>query len=217
MPGEIVPFGKYKDQPVEVLLADQQYVGWLLNQTWLKDAKFQAIYNTIVSFTSPPEDTPEHNAMQARFLVPLVRRALYAFVMLRETGPDERQMKARDCSIKFEFNGWDVALNPCDFYDNPAKGVAIEVKPSVGDDFPAILRQINARKTIPYSHRPYNIGTWNPRYRVLYTDKFSCSNLTLEQVREMFKHSGITLALSSEITDFVVDNADRLEGFLKND
>jgi hypothetical protein len=214
MSGEIVPFGKYKDQPVEVLLADQQYVGWLLNQPWLKDAKFQAIYNTIVNFTSPPEDTPEHNAMQARFLVPIVRRSLYAFMMFRETDPDEATMSARDCPFRFEFNGWDVALSPADYYNSDAKGVAVEIKPSVGDDFPAILRQINARKPVLYSPRPYNIGTWNPKYRVLYTDKFTCSNLTLEQVREMFKHSGVTLVLSSEITDFVVGNESRLRSFL---
>jgi len=214
MSGEIVPFGKYKDQPVEVLLADQQYVGWLINQPWLKDVKFQAIYNTIVNFTSPPEDTPEHNAMQARFLVPIVRRAIYAFVALREVGPDEKQMVLRDCSVKFECNGWDVALNPADCFDNWATGVAIEIKPSVGDDFPAVLRQMNARKPIPRTDRPYNIGTWNPKYRVLYTDKFTCSNLTLEQVREMFKHSGVTLVLSSEITDFVVGNESRLRSFL---
>ena len=30
--GQTIPFGKYKDQPVEILLTDPDYVTWLLTK-----------------------------------------------------------------------------------------------------------------------------------------------------------------------------------------
>ena len=38
--GQIVPFGKYKDQPIERIVADDRYCEWLLAQDWFK-AKYQ--------------------------------------------------------------------------------------------------------------------------------------------------------------------------------
>jgi hypothetical protein len=65
--GEVIPFGKYKGQPIEILLADTQYRDWLLTKSWFAE-KHQTIYNTIINYGAEPTDTPEHNAMQARFL-----------------------------------------------------------------------------------------------------------------------------------------------------
>jgi len=64
---EIVPFGKYKGQPVEVLLADDGYRDWLMSQDWFR-ARFGNIYQTIINYGAEPQDTPEHNEMQAAFL-----------------------------------------------------------------------------------------------------------------------------------------------------
>jgi hypothetical protein len=40
MKPESVPFGKYKDQPIETLLADQSYLDWIASQpeiiAWLQ-------------------------------------------------------------------------------------------------------------------------------------------------------------------------------------
>lgn len=63
----IVPFGKYKGQPVEALAVDKQYVDWLTAQPWFRE-KFQPIYNVVVNNFGAPSETPEHNAMQALFL-----------------------------------------------------------------------------------------------------------------------------------------------------
>lgn len=65
--GKIVPFGKYKGQPVEALVHDRQYVEWLTAQPWFKE-KFQPIYNLVINNFGEPSETPEHNAMQALFL-----------------------------------------------------------------------------------------------------------------------------------------------------
>jgi hypothetical protein len=63
----VVPFGKYKGQPVEVLQADRGYVEWLLSQGWVRD-RFAAFHTLIVNNFAEPSETPEHNALQVRFL-----------------------------------------------------------------------------------------------------------------------------------------------------
>jgi hypothetical protein len=65
--GAIVPFGKYKGQPAEVMLADESYCKWFLAQPGMKE-RFGNVYNVIVNYGGEPQDSPEHNEMQARFL-----------------------------------------------------------------------------------------------------------------------------------------------------
>jgi hypothetical protein len=67
MTGEVVPFGKYKGQPAEVLLADASYRDWLLAQPWFSQ-RYVNLYQTVINYGGPPADTPEHNQMQASFL-----------------------------------------------------------------------------------------------------------------------------------------------------
>jgi hypothetical protein len=64
---KIVPFGKYKGQPVEAMVQDTSYVEWLTAQPWFRE-KFQPIYNVVVNNFGEPSETPEHNALQALFL-----------------------------------------------------------------------------------------------------------------------------------------------------
>lgn len=64
---KIVPFGKYKGQPVEMLAADRDYCEWLMAQPWFAD-RFRDVYNVVINYGGQPEETPEHNALQARFL-----------------------------------------------------------------------------------------------------------------------------------------------------
>lgn len=63
----IVPFGKYKGQPVEVLQQDEPYCEWLASQDWFR-TKFTAIHTLIVNNFAAPHETPEHNQLQALFL-----------------------------------------------------------------------------------------------------------------------------------------------------
>jgi hypothetical protein len=66
----IVTFGKYKDKLITELLADQEYVKWLKQQSWFPKQK--SIYNIIVNqqITSQNinQKTPEHNKLQNMFL-----------------------------------------------------------------------------------------------------------------------------------------------------
>lgn len=67
MSSELVPFGKHKGQPVEIMLADPGYREWVLAQPWVKD-RYPTFHQTIINFGGEPADTPEHNQMQAAFL-----------------------------------------------------------------------------------------------------------------------------------------------------
>ena len=65
----IVPFGKYKDNSLLDLLADEEYVNWLKQQSWFSNQK--QIYNIVVHQTIPTTNnskTPEHNKLQNLFL-----------------------------------------------------------------------------------------------------------------------------------------------------
>ena len=44
----IVPFGKYKGQPVEVLAGDRAYCDWLTGQAWFRE-RYGNVYTLIVN------------------------------------------------------------------------------------------------------------------------------------------------------------------------
>jgi|LSQX01.1.fsa_nt_gb hypothetical protein len=65
---ELVPFGKFKGQPIERLFEDQSYVKWISEQDGIRQ-RYPQFYNLVINnFTSVPVDTPEHNEMQIKFL-----------------------------------------------------------------------------------------------------------------------------------------------------
>jgi hypothetical protein len=64
----IVPFGKHKGKTVAELLAtDAQYAEWITGQGWVAE-RFAELHAAILSRGALSDDTPEHNALQARFL-----------------------------------------------------------------------------------------------------------------------------------------------------
>lgn len=67
--GRCVPFGKYKDQPVEVILSDPQYALWLMGSMLDKlQHQYPEFLAFLVSRFGMPDRTPAHNQMQNRFL-----------------------------------------------------------------------------------------------------------------------------------------------------
>ena len=107
-------------------------------------------------------------------------------------------------TIEFELNGWDVFAGlkykceidlKTDFSDsaNPVyQERYIEIKPCLGDDFPAVLRQMKANSKKVR-------GT-----RILLIDEFSAVGATLEQVKQTFLLSDIYLIKLSDITEDIV-------------
>lgn len=67
----LVPFGKYRGQPVEMLLADGDYVEWIMGQPGLVQKlqrEYPVLFNIITVGAPQTDDTPDHNRLQARFL-----------------------------------------------------------------------------------------------------------------------------------------------------
>ena len=126
---DTVPFGKYRGRPVIDLLADRAYCEWLAAQPWFRE-KFVNVYNVILGTGSEPQDTPEHNAMQARYLnhneaLRLIQRWTKTSDALHETWTrgygrhlTERQRdnlavdvhSPRIDSLRFEHGGWDLVV-----------------------------------------------------------------------------------------------------------
>ena len=163
----LVPFGKYRGQPVEVMAQDEAYVDWLLGQEWVK-ARYQNIYNVIINNFQAPSETPEHNIAQASFL-----DVAYCLRFLRAAWPNLYRVDVpRIEHVSMESCGADVRLvihyktefvlteeeyaKKSSYYWGSTKPgrheynerieAYVEIKPSLGDDYPAVLRQIKNSK-----------------------------------------------------------------------
>jgi len=64
---EIIPFGKYKGQPIEVLQSDKQYMDWIMTQDWFIE-KYPSIRTVIINNFNTPSDSPEHNTLVSNFV-----------------------------------------------------------------------------------------------------------------------------------------------------
>ncbi len=172
----IITFGKYKDQPIEVLIHDPEYCQWLMAQSWFNQ-KFPNLKTIIINNFKEPTHTPEHNKMQAEFLkddfcVAFLKRVFPSFFENPARLTNDWHFKFGEnlqrlfiTKRSFELAGVDVCLSFTlefeqtmdlfedktfnylgkDSYQTPQ--LKIEVKPTVGDDYPAILRQMKASKS----------------------------------------------------------------------
>lgn len=94
----IVPFGKHKGKPIEALIADQDYVSWLQQQSWFRE-RYGNIYNIVVMGRSKEEEeTPEHNKIQTMFLDKKFREKF-----MRQSGYSSKERtKLRSDELAFE-------------------------------------------------------------------------------------------------------------------
>jgi hypothetical protein len=216
---KIVPFGKYKGQPLEVMVADRDYVQWLMAQDWFRD---KPLYQVIINSGAEPQETPEHNALQVLFLDPgfslrfarhvepgcevEARRSMLAelskarsdrWVAKEDLATLDLINGAYEMAIKFEpkFEVGDFGRAPVDVllkgYSSdkrlPNLGSCffrrtIEIKPSVSDDYPAVLRQMK-----------------NSHSEVLLTREYTGQGATREQFVALFETAGIAVVFVDEI------------------
>jgi hypothetical protein len=183
----IVPFGKYKGQPVEVMQQDQQYIDWLTNQDWFRN-RYPTINQVIINNFQEPSETPEHNKLQAKFTdsVFLDKFEKYISDFTDSSENATNFMIERKYGINFE-NSYDVQFIAsyeynyfCERHNKKFEGKAskefgIEIKPCLGDDYPAIKRQI---LNIKYSGIPI---------KILLYDNFTAIGATLEQIKIMLR------------------------------
>ncbi|MBP8282387.1 MAG: hypothetical protein KAX46_00480 [Chromatiaceae bacterium] len=235
---EIVPFGKYKGQPIEVMQHDRGYCEWLMGQDWLQ-TRFPQLRTIIVNNFTEPSETPEHNALQARFLDDVFVLATIIAVQggdgftngygvdslkkligvrfednsvdvhiyqnsssIQITDKEEMAKKLYDLDIgskKDDYYERQPYIEELNYYKRTGilsnqvfiPDVLIELKPSMGDDYPAVMRQVIAmkRRNSGYSRCIVIIGDYSGR------------GATLDQVTAMFGKSNIKLFLLSEIED----------------
>lgn len=174
----IVPFGKYKGQPITTLLNDTKYLEWCKQQAWFQ--KFPIVYNICVNQTITTNNqhskTPEHNKLQNLFLDNEIVEKLLKIIFKKTS----KNVTISSGDIKFEgmFN-WDLIVSnykwwlcecdwsdetkdkcDCEIYKKYLERYKIpkddnedlkfdelycEIKPCLGDDYPAVLRKMNTQ------------------------------------------------------------------------
>ncbi len=204
----LVPFGKYKGQPVEIMQMDTAYCDWLSKQSWFRE-QYGNVYNQVIinNFTEPTE-TPEHNRLQMRFLDEafierFVSRKLYPAHLDQNIKAKEQYKfdgeidpKISVTGIEFEHRGWDVCLkyNYSSVYHtwklDGDGSVCFEIKPCLGDDFPAVLRQMKN-----------NANRHRGNFSVCIIDEFTAVGATYEQVQQMFRMSKFSLLRFSDFEE----------------
>lgn len=195
MSAELIPFGKYRGQPAEVLLADTDYRDWLVAQPWFRE-RFVTLYQTVINYGSEPQDSAEHNEMQAAFLDDNLCLRLAAVLLKSE-------VLAPVSNRSFEAGGWDVwyevraltetqSMRGGRWVTDPEpsrwpRKIAVECKPDLGDDFPTVLRQV----------KRYPSELLDKACVIVRRAAFE--RVTWEQVAAMFAASKITLLRESDI------------------
>lgn len=212
---KIVPFGKYRGSSIdEVMVRDPSYCEWLAAQPWVRE-KFQNLHLTIINTGAEPQDSPEHNLMQARladndyltkvildpFWKGISKKALTELNMTGYNRPDSSDIDFEiggwDCVVKFKINGTEQESPKY-----PSIVLLIEAKPTIGDDYPSIVRDVNTRfdKTIRtvqargLYHRYESFTAPYDRFmddevfpkRVIWFDTYTGS-VPLSSLRKMFK------------------------------
>ena len=105
-------------------------------------------------------------------------------------------------NIDFECYGWDVVYDvKLTFLNDKLKKFGercVEIKPCLGDDFPAVLRQIKSNSEVSVGR-----GIKEPLYgeKVLIIDEFTAQGATFEQVKKVFELSNITLLKFSDVQE----------------
>jgi len=207
--GNVIPFGKYQGKTIdELLITDPQYLQWLCGQDWFR-SKFVILHQVIVNQGKEPEDTPEHNALQAMFLNQDFCKKFM------EIAFDINNRNVRRCNLKpedfgktaFEVSGVDVvieSLNPVNHIHSAVRHwhQLVEIKPSVGDDYPAVLRQINAYRFIYEVTRP---GPWRMKAtqdlvvgRALFLERY-VGSVSREQFVQIFTQSGVKVVFKDDL------------------
>lgn len=184
-----IPVGKYKGYPIDILSDDDQYREWIISQKWFRD-KFPKHYTFIINNFSEPSDTPEHNAMQVKFLdkIYLENFTKYSFSFFTPDSSFEKyeykQLKIED--IDFEpICGGDIKIVISHDTNYLIRcNMIVELKPVIGDDYPSILRSI---KRVKYGKK------------CILFKRFECEGATLDQVKATFGTCGILLIQESEL------------------
>jgi uncharacterized protein (DUF3820 family) len=193
-----IPFGKYRGHTIEdVLIIDPKYLEWLSLQDWFRTQHVH-LHQVIIN-GAQSEETPEHNKLQVLF-----HDDDFCLRVINAAGFECDRISWRD----FELAGIDVVLGfefkvknafeatkEGDIIDESAEVyygeeiAGIEIKPSVGDDYPAVLRQMRAASV------RFNLTNYRRRYfnQILCLVSYTGIGATRQQFVATFKAAGIAV------------------------
>jgi hypothetical protein len=253
----VVPFGKYKGQPVTDLMADSKTLQWYMDTNYLQ--KYPQIYNICVNQTIQTNNnskTPEHNKLQNKFLDD---ENVKKFIKHNYNLP-KYVHKEILFDVKFEgkFN-WDLIIEGIQYFlckcnwdekeeesscdceysgtkgDKNAPNIYCELKPIVGDDYPAILRKMNnqieltnvwlkkelneAIKNEKRSEKKeliesVKINSYNCEYKSIYIlliNTFNSEITSKDQLIQIFKQNNIKVIFTNEIFNDIIKNETKIE------
>lgn len=209
MTEDLLPFGKYRGKPVrEVAVRDPQYLQWLMQQSWFgeKHPHLVQIVQVTNNFGAEPEETPEHNAMQVRFLDCQYRRRIAERTdVLSNLKKVWKQHRDDEPAID------DFAVTEPEFeryadvyYEALAREnkcfrfvIMVECKPSVGDDYPAVLRQMQRNQ-----QRVRQSGTFTGQWGrwVLLVQEYCGTTVQRDQFVAIFARSRISVLFENELS-----------------
>lgn len=212
----LVPFGKYKGQPITALINDTKYLEWCKQQEWFQ--KFPIVYNICVNQTIAPtthnSKTPEHNKLQNLFLEDNNVIKLGNCIINRWS-KSSRHVPHTISRHKIEFEGafnWDCIFEldaeckcnggrSCcsDKYPEMTMYVFSEIKPLMGDDYPCVLRKMKTQ-----IHLTNNDRTWNAMFRPIYRliiKEYASTTTSIDAVKKIFRQSNISIIFIHEILD----------------
>lgn len=134
---KVVPFGKYKGRLVEEMVGDDNYVQWLTAQDWFRE-RYANLYQIVINRGGEPSETPEHNALQVRFLEDDFCWRFLRHVRAKRLAEAEEQLLAihRDSLAAIAKDMEDcrkriaepIALSPSDYYRTQPDRGANELK-----------------------------------------------------------------------------------------
>ena len=172
----LVPFGRYKGQPITELMKDTNYLEWCKQQEWIQ--KYPLVYNICVNqtitTTNPNSKTPEHNKLQNMFLENKNVEKLLRLIYKKNKYRKNVSYSSARCEFEGSFN-WDVIIDSLSFtklqckcnwdekeeddtcdckyednddYEYALSNIYIEIKPLMGDDYPCVLRKMKTQKEL---------------------------------------------------------------------
>lgn len=210
----IVPFGKYRGQPIEALISDQNYIDWALGQpdlvrrhAWL----FEIIKESRVDAN---QDTPEHNLMMLNISKNIDKLKDNLQIEIPFLSHELEGCSGADIEIIFASKGEYANSGQRVYFES--KLVFVELKPTIGDDWPAVMRQVKGFRCrskdyrsgkgtiVQFGGQPSLLlanGGIEYVYIVIY-QSFNASNMTIDEVKEMFATGNIKLLSESEIMGF---------------
>lgn len=212
---QALTFGKYRGQPISVLAGDKSYCDWLVTQDWFRQ-KYQNVYNVIINNFSKPEDTPEHNSLQAMFLdEDFVKKFISAFGIVNLA--DMNYVSAYGVKSEFECGGWDVRCTLQNGHHDAVNGdywslnrqLYVEIKPVVGDDFPTVMRQMRANMSYtsynPYERRNVTYTLSAKDCFLLYGD-YTGAGISEMQMCKMFEANGFHVCRFDAVQEIDLDS-----------